>query len=758
MFDSAGRLRFQLDARGAAAPTPYISYWKYDARSRVVEEGCVAHAWPGDLADHVDDQSYPTATASNLYVYDFVPGGDPTDLLTFNKLVTAISQNQVSDPSQNDPFVATESFTYDIWEDVIGHQLQLGGGPAPYVTSYEFDNQGDTSAIQYPTDAGPRVEYHRDWTGRVDAVQVAGRRVLALTYDRNGGLATEAMYADSGQPVGQARTYAYAPPGWPSSTVGSQFSETTDYAPGAYNGSPSRVVTAARGPRAEVVSRYGYDPTGRLDSIDPGDGIARAARYDDNGNLVELMDSTNGYSAAGKDRVQTRTDVQTAVAYHYDAGGDQTSRTGTGLPLTAAFDCFRDRPLSVQAGPVVAQTRYGLGARRVQKTVGTAAKLYLRGAGDDVLVERVVGGGDIVYIRGPRGLAQLRGGGATLYVATDRLGSVRAVLDEQAALIAGYDYLPYGAANGAPLGSDPGVTPYRFQSREQDESGLYDFRARLYDVLQGRFVSPDPRHQDDSPYLFSQDNPLVYTDPNGEFAFLIALFAALAEVAEEIAVATAVGAAVGFVGGVASGAVAASQVDDPGEAAGVFFGTLVLSTAAGALSGAAGAATGAFIEGVSVTSAVAVSVGAVAQGGIAAAQSVGQAALTGGDLGDAAWKNLVAGTVASLAGQAASSLAKIPLERVASLSALKGTTKAVISGAASGAAGGATGAATDDLLYGDDESTTLSNVLQGIAWGVLGGIVPEVADYKVKKARSLPERRLRQVRIDMENAIGNEDL
>ena len=57
--------------------------------------------------------------------------------------------------------------------------------------------------------------------------------------------------------------------------------------------------------------------------------------------------------------------------------------------------------------------------------------------------------------------------------------------------------------------------------------GLINMNARLYDPVIGRFLSPDPRLQNPyssqnyNRYSYCLNNPLVYTDPNGEFFFCL---------------------------------------------------------------------------------------------------------------------------------------------------------------------------------------------------------------------------------------------
>jgi len=67
---------------------------------------------------------------------------------------------------------------------------------------------------------------------------------------------------------------------------------------------------------------------------------------------------------------------------------------------------------------------------------------------------------------------------------------------------------------------------YTFTGQEDDDDlGLYNYHARLYDPVLGRFISPDrlvpsPGNlQAFNRYTYCLNNPLIYTDPNGEWIF-----------------------------------------------------------------------------------------------------------------------------------------------------------------------------------------------------------------------------------------------
>ena len=83
------------------------------------------------------------------------------------------------------------------------------------------------------------------------------------------------------------------------------------------------------------------------------------------------------------------------------------------------------------------------------------------------------------------------------------------------------NYMPFGEMR-AHTGST--VTNYKFTDQELDpETGLYYYGARYYDPIIGRFITPDSIVQNPfdpqmlNRYSYCRNNPLIYTDPNGQF-------------------------------------------------------------------------------------------------------------------------------------------------------------------------------------------------------------------------------------------------
>ncbi|XP_058065056.1 tRNA(Glu)-specific nuclease WapA-like, partial [Anopheles bellator] len=107
---------------------------------------------------------------------------------------------------------------------------------------------------------------------------------------------------------------------------------------------------------------------------------------------------------------------------------------------------------------------------------------------------------------------------------TDHEGSVRVVIKD-GEVVAAYDYLPYGQIFRQ-YGTDlDGQISFLYTGQEwEPEIGLYNYRARLYDPDIGRFYQMDPKEQYASPYVYAGNSPVSLVDPDGEFAFALAIF------------------------------------------------------------------------------------------------------------------------------------------------------------------------------------------------------------------------------------------
>ncbi|KAL9703689.1 hypothetical protein quinque_007207 [Culex quinquefasciatus] len=125
------------------------------------------------------------------------------------------------------------------------------------------------------------------------------------------------------------------------------------------------------------------------------------------------------------------------------------------------------------------------------------------------------------YIHGPLGLLGFIRNNVFYSVIADHEGSTRLVV-KNGEVVAAYDYLPYGGRMRF-YNSDPeGYVAYQYTGQEFDEeTGLYNYHARLYDPELGRFYQTDPKEEYPSPYKYAGNSPVMMTDPDGELALTV---------------------------------------------------------------------------------------------------------------------------------------------------------------------------------------------------------------------------------------------
>ena len=133
----------------------------------------------------------------------------------------------------------------------------------------------------------------------------------------------------------------------------------------------------------------------------------------------------------------------------------------------------------------------------------------------------------LLYILTPEGtVTRNEGSSGTTYTYNyfkrDQVGSTRAVLSAVGTTLQNVqstDYYPFGLAHST---NNLNKNKYLFSGKELQDGtvnnqmlGLYDFGARSFDPMIGRWLTQDPAQQYSSPYVYCRNNPLLYIDPSG---------------------------------------------------------------------------------------------------------------------------------------------------------------------------------------------------------------------------------------------------
>jgi RHS repeat-associated protein len=204
-----------------------------------------------------------------------------------------------------------------------------------------------------------------------------------------------------------------------------------------------------------------------------------------------------------------------------DRAGNQTQVN----PYTVAYDGEEHATDLTNAQGTSLSYRYDAEGRRVKKVYGSLTTLYVYDGLEQLAAEYSTQA------------AVNPCGTATCYLTVDHLGSTRLLTDSAGNAMRRYDYEPFGTEILAGVGGRTTAMGFagtqdsfnlKYTGQERDsETGLDYLHARYYSAAQGRFQSPDAGNTGADPsdpqtwngYAYVNNNPLMYTDPDGEGLF-----------------------------------------------------------------------------------------------------------------------------------------------------------------------------------------------------------------------------------------------
>ncbi len=263
---------------------------------------------------------------------------------------------------------------------------------------------------------------------------------------------------------------------------------------------------------------YSYDLDGRLTEVRRGGVVLESYAYDANANRTSRL--AGGSPEAATYDAQDRLVQRGGVAYAYDADGFMTNRGGDTFSYSA-----RGELLQATVGSETLTYRYDALGRRVARTSGGTTVQYLYGDTDDSLrlTHSRNGAGEVTtyyYDDGGR-LIALQRGATRYYVATDLVGSPRAIFDSAGTLVKRLDYDSFGALL---LDSNPAfeLAVGYAGGLADSTTGLVRFGARDYDPEAGRWTSRDPalyEGREANLYGYVGNNPVSFVDRTGMVSF-----------------------------------------------------------------------------------------------------------------------------------------------------------------------------------------------------------------------------------------------
>ncbi|MGK6353522.1 RHS repeat-associated core domain-containing protein, partial [Parapedobacter sp. DT-150] len=262
-----------------------------------------------------------------------------------------------------------------------------------------------------------------------------------------------------------------------------------------------------------------YDAMGNITALRRTDAAGTrvdSLAYTHSGNrLSSVADATATVHPAGLPYQMPGT-----TAYTYDGNGNLLTRknTNTGSSqsrnnITAAAYNHLNLPQSVTVPAGTVAYTYDATGRKLRRVAGGMATDYIDGIEweDNALTlihmeeGRILPGGTVTYE----------------YVLRDHLGNTRNGFASTATGTPRFrtDYYAYGLSHEGRLVASP-ENNYLYNGKElQEELGLYDYGARFYDPVIGRWGTVDPlagKYPSISGYNYALNNPISVIDPDGQ--------------------------------------------------------------------------------------------------------------------------------------------------------------------------------------------------------------------------------------------------
>ena len=554
-YDAIGRKISEM------LPSNQYVYYDYGNRSMTTTTNAHTYTKTFDAWGNVKTSSDPSSSVA----YSYNSNGKPATATTGGTTVSMEYDAAGNQITLNDPDAGSTEYEYDalgriiLQTDARGMETQNIYDNIGRIVSITID--GATTTYTYGTSGNQKmrivseesddatIAYGYDQYGRVtsETRTLTGESPLAFTYAYN----SLDQLSSVTYPNSLTVSYQYDGNGYRNKVMSGN---TTLWQISSYNGTST--VSLLGSSLTSTVTRNNTGITGI--NMKKGSTTLSNLTFVNNGSTGNLtsrsgmLSSTETFTYDALDRLTGVTvGGTTSMSVSYAANGNISSKTGIGTYTYGSSHPHAVAQVANTSGlvPTATQTilyngfgkietiedngynmefTYGPDQQRwktVLTTSGTTTRTTLY-AND---YERVTEGGvtrHFYFLDG--GAVYVKQSGQSdkvYYICADNLGSILKLVDTTGASVfeATYDAWGKQTVTKNTIGFRRGYTGHEMMP----EFGLINMNGRLYDPVLGRFLSPDNYvqlpdfSQNFNRYTYCLNNPLKYTDPDGEFFHLI---------------------------------------------------------------------------------------------------------------------------------------------------------------------------------------------------------------------------------------------
>ncbi len=451
------------------------------------------------------------------------------DKLEYDYITSGAAIGQLNWVKQNN--ILAEEYSYDNMGRMNGKTEYIEGHATPFTHSHTYDDYGRIATQTYP--GGYKLIHKYTANGDLDYISQDDGSQVSKIYENT---AFNALGALTKYKLGNGnytfdREY---------DAYGKLERLNSDFQDLNYDFGPMGNLKSRIDGNSGMEEHFGYDDLNRLTDIELHDLSGHLSEYDkglqfhDNGNIL------------------SKTDVGADMVYGENAGPHALTSINTPMGYQPPkqhidYTYFNKAELINQGeqhnGIYDYSYQYTYGADRQRRKTVYSTYNSTTGAAEVIRTKYYLGNYEKViengvtkeyhYLSADAGLfgifVKTNGVGELKYTLTDHLGSLTGVVD---ATTGDVEYEVSFDAWGQPRSTDwksdysgSLMADRGFTGHEHLPAafGLIDMNGRMYDPVVGRFLSPDPYvqapdyAQNFNRYAYCYNNPLVYTDPDGEW-------------------------------------------------------------------------------------------------------------------------------------------------------------------------------------------------------------------------------------------------